>query len=618
MGRFKTYKRLSGARMHIKLNCLLFIAFISLTNLVVSQENFQITDFKPPKTNGDAPQSSFQPSTQADIQKRPLNNVNQLRNMQNGFAPSDRQPEKQSAPKPQSYDSQPVPPSPRSQFSNPARQTRQNNQDPMKALEPGRILPPIASQGNNQEFANPEIQTIRQPATRRSLPVAPKQSIMTPRISNSINDDSRVLTSSFNNPQAPVRQQPQNQQTKQNAKSPKKIISRYDVSSNNRPLPGVPVSLEDMMRTTPVQYRKAMVQQYWETYFDWATLQNQLQHSNWLKQVANPRSRPEQMLLQTAKSMSRNDVTAAEIQLSKSQSKLQQLSRSKTGELLPLPLNQPLVTNYNSHYDWYEARNMIPAKLKGINEMLPRTHKLIADRAKTAAQAENARNVAAQAFSSGQIGLGDLLAVGSAWKTSLQGFVSTVVNYNHAISDYALTITSPQKPIEQVVAMLVAKPKSVNEVALQNSVLEQRANSRVATNQNRVQPQARLAQQSSNRINAAGSNAGPFRPIGNTNPANNNQGFVRQAPTAPTGNTFNSSATGQGNAGLPPINSGRTKPPAVNPATSNSSFLGRGTGSTPANQPPSIQPKSTGNSNSQSIQGAGNGGGGGFQPLNGN
>ena len=600
--------------MHIKLNSLLLIAFILLPNFSQGQDNFEIPDFNPPRFGGNQQQKGLEPSTQSDIQSRPSSiKVNQLRSLRDDFGPSDRQ--APATENPDSYDSQPLPPARRGRFSNSGQTAPQINQDPLNTLNPNRIIPPITTQNNDRTFTPPINQTVQQPQRRQTLPpITPKQPTMTPRISDSVSGDSRVVPSSFSSPQASTTQQPaRNQQRNQNAQSSKTIIGRYDVSSNNRPLPGVPVSLEDMMRTTPLQYRKAMVQQYWETYFDWATLQNYLQHSNWLKSVANPRSRPEQMLLQTAKLMSRNDVTAAEIQLSKSQSKLQQLSQSKTGELLPLPLNQPLVTNYNSHYDWYEARNLIPEKLKGINEMLPRTYKLIAERAKTAAQADNARKVAAQAFSGGQIGLGDLLAAGSAWKSSLQGFVSTVVNYNHAISDYALTITSPQKPIEQVVSMLVAKPKSVNEIAQQNSQVQQTANSRPTLSQTNTQPQ-RIARQPNNRIQAAGSNAGPFRQTG-SRPTTGNQGFVRTPAQANSNDgAFNSGAARrQGSTGLPPISSAKAQTPGSNflppGGRSDSSISDRGAVQSQDKQPLAFQPRSNANAKPASEGGAGNGGG---------
>ena len=386
----------------------------------------------------------------------------------------------------QPYDAQPLPPRPpitsgRTETtiqSNPTiisgtnagtyprRENPATQSVPIRQLNPNRVVQGV-----------PDSQPARSEPIVDNNPLAPAG--QTPRIPTNISVGSGVITSSYSSPQQQQVQrnssiqrntQPNNQSNNQ---SVGKLLDRYDVTSSNQALPGIPVDLESLMKTTPLRFRMAMVQQYWETFFDWSTLQNRRMHSGWLAKMPAPRSQSDQALLQTAKSMAQNEIVAAEIQLSRSQSKLQQLARSTNEQLLPLPMDRPLITKYNTHYDWYATRNMIPPKLKGINEMLPRTHELITSRSATVNQAEGARNQATQAYNGGQVALGDLLEAGRVWRSAMQGFTSTVVSYNQAISDYALTITPPQKPISAIVSMLVAKPKPSNEVAIQNSVLAQ-------------------------------------------------------------------------------------------------------------------------------------------------
>ncbi len=477
--------------MHFRALIPIMITNVLLVGFAIGQDNFKIPKLTPARF-GDQPKvvkPTFEPANRADIQTRPEINVNDLREESTAS-----QPQPKTFPMPvqtqSGFDTQPQPPQPRNVNEQTLRPVAKQN--PIELLDPNKIAPQIRQPSSKflppiERPARPSSSTQQSSATRESspaqlrptivpsLPTADSQDskITTPRISSSFSDTSDIRPVNFN---APKRQEPENP-SQAATKPANMILERYDVSSNKHPLPGVPVSLKELMTSTPLKHRMTMVQQYWETYFDWATLQNRIAYSDWLNQIPNPRTRSEQMMLRTEKVMSQDDVLAAEIQLAKSQAKLQLIARSKTQELLPLPLNQPLVTRYNSHYQWYAERNLIPATLQGINEMLPRTYELIDKRATSAEQAKQTRNQAKQDFAAGQIALANVLQAGKTWRTSLQGFVGTVVNYNHAISDYALTISSPQKPIEQVVAMLVAKPKSINEVAKRNSVLVRQSQS---------------------------------------------------------------------------------------------------------------------------------------------
>ncbi len=442
------------------------------------------------------------------------------------------------------FDSQPLPPEPANQndgLNRPANPAV----DPMDELNPNRLMPRFEPQRpTNQSpaaFLEPEI-----PARSmdQSIPATPSGSdppVMTAtEIPDNFSEDSgSVLSAGFQ--QISELQQPGPNSPAEKVKS---LLAYYNISSAPQPLPGIPASIKDLLRTTPPGSRLSMVQQYWETWFDWAVLQNRRSHASWLNQLPNPRSGPEQLLLQTARSMAVNEILAAEIQLSRSQSKLQQLSQWSEQELLPLPQNEPLVNKYITHYEWYAQRQRMPWKLKGINEMLPRTYALIAQRADTIGQSEQARNQIQQAALAGQLGIGDVLESGRVWQASMQGFVSTVVSYNQAISDYALTIAPAQNSLEQVVSMLVAKPESVVEVAQKNSILQR--NTQTLPTSNRIGTVGTTAvpnPQSATRRGSTFESQSLSAPVGNQpNPQFNSGGQVL-SPTNDT-NQFNGGSGG--------------------------------------------------------------------------
>ena len=221
----------------------------------------------------------------------------------------------------------------------------------------------------------------------------------------------------------------------------------------------------EMLQKTPTNRRPQMIHQYWETFHDWASFQNQENYLGWLNQIPRAANQAENILLHTAKSNARNRMLAAEIKLGQSQSKLLEfVSATDPDQSLMIPLDQPLISNYKTHYDWYNSRQMIPSRLKGIDQMLPKTLTLITNRAETVRNAQSATKQTQTALSSGQTNIAAVLEAGRLWQESLQGFVKSVVTYNQAIGEYAMTISNNQRPPEQIVSMLIPVAKLGNKI----------------------------------------------------------------------------------------------------------------------------------------------------------
>ena len=249
---------------------------------------------------------------------------------------------------------------------------------------------------------------------------------------------------------------------KTNTRVAKELLDRYAVDQAPDPLPGRPVRLKEMLEKTPQHLRRKMVHQYWETYYDWATLLKAANQLKWLGQVSPPRSQNERVLLNAARQAAENQVLSAEIQLGKSQSKLKQLmTAGPQDDLLPLPADRPIVRGYNTHYDYYDQRGQIPAEYKGFNTVLPKMRQLVANRAETVQTATSAVNQTRNAFASGAADLGTLLEGVRLWNDAEQILISSVVNYNQAIGDYSLRLFAQGKSPQQIANMLVVKQKAV-------------------------------------------------------------------------------------------------------------------------------------------------------------
>ena len=375
-----------------------------------------------------------------------------------------------------------------------------------------------------------------------------------------------------------------------NLKAARQIMAKYHIDNAPDPLPGRPVKLLEMLEKTPVQQRTVMLAQYWETYFDWASTQNASEYLSWLQKLPPPRTPDGQALLKTAKVSARNNVLASEIQLGKSQSKLQQFLSSDKDSLLPLPSDTPLIQTYETHFDWFSKRGMIPSRLRGIDTMLPKSIELIALRANAVASSRNALSQVKAAYTANPTTLGTVIQAARLWNEAEQDLVATIVNYNQAVADYSITVTQGRKTPKQIVGMLVTKEKpsvaAQPAARLGANTLPRQSSRANGMQTNRPLNNRPMTSRSDTDLSPSGftnrgqggraiSNRAPRQPIGNpvSNPVNSvpktnfgNSGFggapVSNPPATSvpsTGGGFSVPGGAGAAGGLPPVTPGNSK-----------------------------------------------------------
>lgn len=265
----------------------------------------------------------------------------------------------------------------------------------------------------------------------------------------------------------------------------KELISRYSLERYENPLPGQPVNLVDFFRQPlTLDRRNVLVRQYWETYFDWANYVASEKYSQWLKQVPVPESSSEQALLAAVEAVVANEVTAAEVQLLKSQAMLAQFWPVRSqGSVNPIPNDLPLIQRYKTNYELYLSRQLVPLSFRGIDKALPKMLALIELRAEAVGYAKFAADrmlVAAEGAH-----LLTALEAGKVLYTAERDLIASVVSYNRAIGDYALSVSTQPKSAAEVVEMLIAKvpvtsaPKNVIPA---NVILEKATSPKVNSN----------------------------------------------------------------------------------------------------------------------------------------
>lgn len=241
----------------------------------------------------------------------------------------------------------------------------------------------------------------------------------------------------------------------------KGLMAQYRLDNSQQALPGDPVSLRQLLEQTSPQNRPGMVGQYWLTYHAWCDVICCSHYASALNQVTDPRNPVEKNLLNTARSIANDELLAAELHLARAQSRLQQYMPNSQDQLvLPLPSDQPLITSYTTHYDFYASRRSIPNEIRNIATNMPQMLTLISQRASTAQSSQASMNQVRQFAQGGQAPVVQVLQAIRMWSDANKALVKSVVNYNRSIAAYSMNVLGTHKPVEQLAIALVGKPKS--------------------------------------------------------------------------------------------------------------------------------------------------------------
>ncbi len=346
----------------------------------------------------------------------------------------------------------------------------------------------------------------------------------------SFNRDSSVRPTGFAQPAAP---------RKIRTDLAKQLIARYSTDGiNPQQLTGQPVKLLEMLnQPISTEQRRPMIHQFWDTYFDWASLVNSQQYLRLLEDIPSGSEAAAQAMLEMAKMDARNEVLASEIELVKSQSKLTQFMPNRSSSLPPpIPNDLPLIQKYNTQYERYKQFQLMPANLLGIDKMLPKTLELIANRADTVQMAQSTNQKVVTGVRNGRSSVADALSAAKSWRAAEQNLLVAVMDYNHAICDYSLTVSRGYQAPQQVVGMLIAKPKTNSTTQPNVSVAERFRNAR--NSQTNAQPAASSAR--NQRFNSLQNIQSPRQTppqVGNTNFSSNNFGANNSAHSNPTANS---------------------------------------------------------------------------------
>ncbi len=328
--------------------------------------------------------------------------------------------------------------------------------------QPSRVAPAMARQ---PAVANAAEAAWSNRGTRGNLPG------QTPIVDRALQPAAfnAVPTSTTANSSAPESSAPNTQE--QNAVGPNtdfasRLVEQLAAADTAQAIEGQPMELLDMLANADSAKQAELVQQYWKTWGAMAQYRFALDELQLLRGVGQVRNETSRVLLEAARSAASNAIAAREIDMVAQRQLLNGFLLGPRSELLPLPVDMPLVKGYRTNYEVYAAEQTLPDRLFAIHHLLPKQQQLIGDCAATVQRCRNAVMQSSRAFSQGAEPAASVLQAIQLCRNSHYAFVQTVVDYNTTIAEYAMAVNPFNTAPEQVVAMLIpVKATAVQEDA---------------------------------------------------------------------------------------------------------------------------------------------------------
>lgn len=223
-------------------------------------------------------------------------------------------------------------------------------------------------------------------------------------------------------------------------------------------LPGKPTSLATALAMAPIENRPGLIRAYWDAFERWGELVAVRAEQSQLADLHQPVNSLERELLNTASSLARARALQCEIDMEAAQMMLARFSPADNSDLLPLPIDLPLVDEYVTHFGTIGQGSMNYPRLAHIDRVLPKKLAVIQAQADAASRCGSAARQAIQSFNQNQVSLGNALEAIRMSRESRLEFLANVNGYNQQIAEYALSVAPFGQSVEQVVAMLIKSP----------------------------------------------------------------------------------------------------------------------------------------------------------------
>jgi hypothetical protein len=233
-----------------------------------------------------------------------------------------------------------------------------------------------------------------------------------------------------------------------------RTASPADAQFYARPLP----LLESLERSGDRARRLWIVQAYWKVSAAFAGVRAATEALERLELIAPGGDPHDRATLDVAAAAARADLAEAKAQLGIAQQELVDLSRLPLTEPPPWPVDRPLASPYETHFDAIFANRVATGRVRAIARTLPARHEAIESRAIAVRAAEQAMTMAEADHAKGKRPIEAVIAAHDALVDQQREFLQATRGYNLDIAEYAMAVADLSVPDDRFVSMLIGTP----------------------------------------------------------------------------------------------------------------------------------------------------------------
>jgi hypothetical protein len=213
--------------------------------------------------------------------------------------------------------------------------------------------------------------------------------------------------------------------------------------------------LETLRRAGDPARRLWIVQAYWKTAIAFATVRSCSETGRRLDLVAPGADPHDRAVLDVAAAAARADLAEAIAVLGTTQQELVDLVRLPAAEPPPWPIDRPLATSYQTHFETIFAQRIATGRVRAIARTLPARHEAVEARAQAVRAATEAVALAETDHAKGVRPIEAVMVAHAALMAQEREFLRAVRAYNIDIAEYGMAVADLTVPDDLFVAMLI-------------------------------------------------------------------------------------------------------------------------------------------------------------------
>lgn len=222
----------------------------------------------------------------------------------------------------------------------------------------------------------------------------------------------------------------------------------------SRPMP----LIEALERSGDRSRRLWITQAYWKVSAAFAQAQFAAAAVERLEMVAPGAAPHDRAVLDAATAAAHAELATDRAELAAAQQELFDLVRLPIGEPLPWPVDRPLTTPYQTHFDTIFAARPATGRTRAVNRMLPSRYEALTQSAAAATAAEEAFRMVEADHAKGERPIEAVVAAHETLVAREREFARACKTYNCDIAEYVMAVADLSLPDDQFAVMLVGAP----------------------------------------------------------------------------------------------------------------------------------------------------------------